>query len=379
MKLFNFNSVLIYTHHAPPQPSASSTRMLSLARYLRGRGFLVEFITTKEGPTSHDGFNIYRFKGRVELLYALRKHSPCPILVSSPPGTPAAEVAIVSRLLGYRVVVDIRDPFVSEAIKNGDLSPGLSTSVKLWLERSLFYSAHVLSYVSDSLRKEMEKRFGKPRCNYIIAPNGVDRNIFKYNEEIRRQSREELKFGNEAIFVYVGILGGKSLDHAFESLAPVLRKGAKLLMIAVLDEFSFPIYESLIAKALKLKISEQVIWHFNLSPEKVGFYLNGSDIGINPLPFNRSYCLPVKTFEFLACGVHPLNIVGKESALLEVFENTSLGTFCFSWEECTNSAFELIERVDEIRTLSLERANSAVNFDRQIANVLLSEALIIGS
>jgi glycosyltransferase involved in cell wall biosynthesis len=350
--------------------------MLSLARYLREQGVSVEFITTKPGAISHDGFSILRCKGRGELFLTLRKHPRCPILVSSPPGTPAAEVAAASRLLGYRVVVDIRDPFVSEALKNGDLSPGLSTLAKLWLERSLFYSAHVLSYVSDALRILMEDRFGSPRCSHIIAPNGVDRNTFNYDEETRSQSRKALNLGDEAVFIYVGILGGKSLDHAFKALAPALCKGAKLLMVAVLDEFSRPIYESLKAQAVELGISEQVTWSFNLTPEKVAYHLNASDIGINPLPFNRSYCLPVKTFEFLACGVHPLNIVSKDSALLEIFQDSKLGTFCFSWEECSKSACELIEKVGDIRSLATVRAKSAAQFDRQDANAVLTAALM---
>lgn len=376
MKSIKYDSVLIYAHHAPPQPSASSTRLLSLARYLKELGISVEFITSKKGPDIHEGFKIHRCKGRNGLVEILIKHSRSPILVSSPPGTPAAEVAAIARLLGYWVVVDIRDPFVSEALNNGDISPGLSTSIKLLLERSLFYSAHILSYVSNPLRIKMESHFGKPNPNYIIAPNGVDRNIFKYDIEIRQESREILGFGTIPVFIYVGILGGKSLDHVFNALAPVLKKGTKLLMVAVLDEFSIPIYESLKIQADDIGISDQIVWKFNATPDKVAFYLNASDIGINPLPFNRSYCLPVKTFEFLSCGVHPLNIVGKDNALLEIFEDSRLGTFSFSWEECTNNALELIERIDEIRSLAYERSESAIKFDRKDSNKILASALL---
>jgi glycosyltransferase involved in cell wall biosynthesis len=376
MKSFKRDKVLIYAHHVPPQPSASATRMLSLARFLREQGISIDFITTKPGPSYHDGFSIIRCKGRVELLRSLSNYARCPILVSSPPGTPAAEVAAVARVLGYRVVVDIRDPFVSEALKTGDLAPGLSTSVKLWLERSLLSSAHVLSYVSVALQELTEKRFGRPRCAHVIAPNGVDRSTFNFSEKFRIECRKALNFGEEAVFVYVGILGGKSLDKAFTALAPALRKGAKLLMIAVLDEFSKDIFDSLQKLALELGISDKITWCFNLNQEEVAFHLNGADIGINPLPFNRSYCMPVKTFEFLACGVYPLNVVANDSALLSMFKGNALGTFSFSWDDCSRIACELMERVNDLRILANERSESAALFDRKDANRALAAALM---
>lgn len=376
MSPLQYDRVLIYSHHAPPQPSASATRMLSLARHLRAQGITVDFLTTKPGPAYHDGFSIRRARGRAGLWRELREHPRCPIIVSSPPATPAAEVALVARFLGYRVVVDIRDPFVSEALKNGDLAPGPKTWAKLALEWSLFRSAHVVSYVSAPLRKLMNARFGAPNRPQIIAPNGIDRGIFHLDGTPRSERRRTLELGEGAIFVYVGILGGKSLDQAFDALAPALHAGAKLLMIAVLDEYSRPLQQALEAQARQLGVADQVIWRFNLSPEKVAEYLSACDIGLNPLPFNRSYCLPVKTFEFLACGVHPLNIVGKDSALREILDGGETSTFCFSWDECSRRALDMIDDLPRLRAGQVARARTATQYDRSKANSVLTDALL---
>lgn len=376
MKDISCNKVLIYAHHVPPQPSASSTRLLSLARYLKNQGILVEFLTTKSGPVSHEGFVIHRCSGRAELFRKIFTHARCPILISSPPGTPAAEVAALSRLLGYRVIVDIRDPFVSEALLNGDLSPGWRTWLKLGLERSMFYTAHKISYVSDALRILIEGRFELSNKSYVIAPNGIDCTIFNYTEESRNLARKKLGFENEVVFVYAGILGGKSLDKMLDAIAPVLLSGAKLLMIAVLDEFSTPIYKKLIKQAIDNCVDKNITWLFNLSSDEVAVYLNGSDIGINPLPFDRNYCLPVKTFEFLACGVYPLNIVGKQSALLEVFSDKELGAFCFSWDEFMQEANKMVLNISRIRSSAAFRANSATQFDRKHANIKIAGSLL---
>lgn len=376
MSPLQYDRVVIYAHHAPPQPSASATRMLSLARHLRDQGVTVDFLTTKPGPESHDGFHIRRARGRVGLWNELRRHPRCPIIVSSPPSTPAAEVAFIARFLGYRVVVDIRDPFVSEALKNGDLAPGPKTWAKLALEWSLFRSAHVVSYVSDPLRKLMDARFGAPRCPQILAPNGIDRGIFYLDDTPPSERRRALELGEGAIFVYVGILGGKSLDQAFAALAPALHAGAKLLMIAVLDEYSRPLQQALEAQAEKLGMADQVIWRFNLSPEEVAKHLSACDIGLNPLPFNRSYCLPVKTFEFLACGVHPLNIIGKDSALRDILDGGDTSTFCFSWDECSRRALDMIDDLPRLRAGQAERARTATQYDRSQANSVLTDALL---
>lgn len=350
--------------------------MLSLARYLRSQGVKVVFLTNKPGPETHDGFQILRCRGRAGLVREMLRHPRCPIMVSSPPATPAAEVAFFARIFGYRVVVDIRDPFVGEALKNGDLAPGPKTWAKLVLEWSLFRSANVVSYVSDALRNLMDVRFGAPNRPQVLAPNGVDRGIFHLDDTPRSDRRRALGLGEEAIFVYVGILGGKSLDNAFDALAPALRAGAKLLMIAVLDEYSRPLQQALEAQARELGVADQVVWRFNLSPEEVADHLSACDIGLNPLPFNRSYCLPVKTFEFLACGVHPLNIVGPDSALRSILDAGDTSTFCFSWEECSCRAREMIDDLPRLRAGQVARARLATKFDRRQANSVLTDALL---
>ena len=377
MEKFLKNKVLIYAHHAPPHPSACATRMLSLANHLRLQDIEVVFLTTKEGPKVHDGFSIERYSGRLALFQSLIKHTSCPILISSPPGTPSAEVAILTRILGYRVIVDIRDPFVSEALKNGELSRGLKTWLKLTLEWSLFRTAHAVSYVSTPLRLLMEAHFGNPNCPYVIAPNGIDTNTFNLDTRPLLERRELLEIGDEPLFIYVGILGGKSLDEAISALAPALNTGALLLMIVVVDEYSSPIQKSLAEKAESLGVNERIIWRFNLSQLSVNAHLAASDFGLNPLPFNRDYCLPVKTFEFLACGVYPVNIVSEKSALRSAVQNDAVTSFCDSWESFSELTVKLTKNVEYIRTQREVRAQYArLNHDRKHANDILAGTLL---
>jgi len=376
MASFSEDEVIIYSHHAPPHPSASATRMVSLADHLRSKGAKVTFLTSKAGPSSYNGYSIIRCRGRIGLVANLTKRTRSPILISSPPATPSAEVAIAARALGYHVVVDVRDPYVSEALKNGEIKPGIRSYIKLLLEKSLFRSAHSISYVSEPLRDNIHESFGLINRPEAIAANGVDTAIFYRDMEHRNAIRSGLKITDEALFVYAGILGGKSLDKAFSAIAPALRSGCRLLMIAVLDDFSRPVLESLQAQAEALGISDRIDWRFNLTLHDVAKHLNACDIGLNPLPFNRSYCLPVKTFEYLACGVYPLNVVGKDSALRTRFGDKVKMEFFEDWGSFSARTLELIKELPELRAGAESRANAASLFDRNDANTVLATALL---
>jgi len=368
--------ILIYAHYAPPYPSASATRMLSLARHLAHKGHQVKLLTSQPGPLLHEGQQIIRSTGRVGLMRVLWQHKRCPILISSPPGTPAAEVAMMARLLGYRVIVDIRDPYVSEALANGDIKPGIATGVRRWLEHTLFQVAHGISYVSEPLKKAMDRHFGRPRVPQVIAPNGIDTDIFYINLRDRQNARQELGLTTEPVFVYVGILGGKALDETFDALASALRQGAKLLVIGVLDQYSEPIKVRLQKLTATLGVESQVVWRFNASLREVAYFLNAGDIGVNPLPGTRSYCLPVKTFEYLSCGIYPLSIASGDSALSTMFPDESKGVLCTNWREYSLWAEKLTTRIDDVRAGAADRAEFAKQFDREKANKVLADLLI---
>ncbi len=282
----------------------------------------------------------------------------------------------MARLFGMRVIVDIRDPYVSEALANGEIAPGLKTNIKRWLESCLLKVANGLSYVSEPLRLTMNKHFSTPMAPYVIAPNGIDLDIFHLNPATRRHTRLELGAGDEPVFVYAGILGGKSLDKAIQSLAQPLRDGAKLLIIGVLDEHSKPIKEELEVISSRLGIYSNIIWRFNEPLDQVARLLNACDIGINPLPDTRLYCLPVKTFEYLACGLLPLCITGSNSALSALFPSDSTGVVCYDWAEFARQADKLASNIAIVRSQSLFRADFAKRFDRNIANRALSALLL---
>ena len=366
---------VLHAHYVPPHPSASATRMMSLARHLRAAGVDVTLLTMSEGPMSAEGFPIVRARNRIALMRWLARNPRCPILVSSPPATPAAEVAMAARALGYRVVVDIRDPFVSEALATGDLAPGLRSWIKFQLERRLLRAGHVVSAVSANLLEAMRRLTGARLEDGVVAPNGVDLDVFTRDEAARAEIRGRLGAGDAPVFVYAGILGGKELDRVLEHLAPTLARGARLLMIAIVDRHSEPLRRALDARAQELGVARHVTWVENADTREVARHLSAADIGLNPLPLKRAYCLPVKTFEYLACGLYNLAFGSADGALTQLLDEPVAGRVAHTWEEFSDQAARLARDVEELRRSVPERLVLATRYGRAAANRTLEECL----
>lgn len=367
---------VLYAHYMPPSPSASATRMSSLALHLRKQGCVVEMLTSQPGSIQSGELQITRCNGRAGLIWWLFKNPRCSILVSSPPATPAAEVAFFARLFGYRVIVDIRDPYVSEAIETGDLKPGLTTSIKYRLEKSLFRSAHVVSAVSDFLADALRRSMDIEPRKLVVAPNGVELRVFAYDASQREAVRSQLGVGNAPLFVYAGILGGKELDQVFSALADSLKAGAYLLLIGVVDEFSLPIKLRLQEQATQLGISQRVFWQQNLPLSEVSRFLSAADIGINPLPLKRAYCLPVKTYEYMACGLYNLCHAPAGGGLASLIDKPELGTVQTTWSNFAEKARELSLHILSVREGLKERINEAGKYSRSQANDVLTRELL---
>ncbi len=371
------DNIVIYAHYAPPHPSASATRMLSVAKYLRARGLRVIILTTMPGPSMlADGISVVRPRGRARLFLWLVRNAPKILLVTTPPATPAAEVAVLGRLLGARVIADIRDPYVSEAITNGDFSPGFKARMKGGLEWLLLRVANAHSVVSEALRDRMQELTKTRLSRAAIAQNGADEETFFIDDRARALVRTELNISDEPLFVYAGILGGKELHKVLRAMKPALEEGAVLLFVAIIDEYSAPIAQQLAQDAGDMGISDRVRWISNQSLESVARYLNASDVGINPLPQSRTYCLPVKTFEYMACGVFNLAYGGKGALSAVLRQEEVLGSIVYDWAEFGVQARRCVTDIAKIRHGRHQRARRALNFSRAEANERLTELLL---
>jgi glycosyltransferase involved in cell wall biosynthesis len=167
--------------------------------------------------------------------------------------------------------------------------------------QSLFFDKIIIQ--SSELK---EKLIGIRKLDKTaVVPIGYNAELFyRDSDEQKKSFRRELKLNeNEVISVYIGAISRfRKLDRLIEAFKFVTKKipGAKLLMIGNGNNFA-----SLKISAKKNGLEKNIIFLGKIPHEKIPKYLNIADIGISYIPINENYNYnpPLKTFEYLACGL----------------------------------------------------------------------------
>ena len=138
-----------------------------------------------------------------------------------------------------------------------------------------------------------------------VVPVGFNRKFFyPIGENEKRMMRSSLNIHkNHPVLVYCGVIAKmRQLDRLIEAFERVhqIYGASKLLMIGdgnALDEI----------KALdrSLQIEKSIIFTGRIPHDKVVNYIAMADIAVSYIPINENYHYnpPLKTFEYLACGL----------------------------------------------------------------------------
>jgi glycosyltransferase involved in cell wall biosynthesis len=138
-----------------------------------------------------------------------------------------------------------------------------------------------------------------------VVPVGFNRKFFyPIGENEKRMMRSSLNIHkNHPVLVYCGVIAKlRQLDRlimAFEKVYKIY-EDVKLLMVGDgndLDEIK--------ALARSLQIEKSIIFTGRIPHDQVVNYIGMADIGISYIPINENYHYnpPLKTFEYLACGL----------------------------------------------------------------------------
>lgn len=98
-------------------------------------------------------------------------------------------------------------------------------------------------------------------------------------------------------------------------------------------------------------------------------YFSAADIGLNPLPDAMDYCIPAKTYDYLACGLPILAKGPKESALRGLIEKNKIGFYFDSWTDLKSNFGKILR---EKKLISSMRNNcmrlAKKKFDRALSS-----------
>jgi glycosyltransferase involved in cell wall biosynthesis len=363
--------VAVTTHYARPEISAASRRISSLQSFLERNGYETRiFAPKKKGVGEVNG--VKRFGNFLSLLKSLRKFDT--VISTMPPGNISFKTAVACKLLRKPFILDVRDPWTEAQVILGNLKTGSITHrVRRWMELFCFRNAKQVLFVSDYLKNMMKQEFGLNETRLHTAINGYDPNVLKrkLNPEFRK------KFGKNPTIVYVGIVGGKELDKFIIECEKTLKqKKIHVVFILVQDKDSEHLIENIKEMVDDKGLSDQFLFLSNLNDEEICEYISSSDFGLNPLPSSLTYCLPIKTFEYMACGTPTISKGPETGPLAELHKKYDIGYYSASWKEFDLKLREAVQKRDLYKKKGIESMKVAERvFTRDKGNQIFLQVI----
>jgi glycosyltransferase involved in cell wall biosynthesis len=156
---------------------------------------------------------------------------------------------------------------------------------------------------SDELK---EKLLGIRRLKKTkVVPVGFNKNYFYPASENHKLTLREMlgiKDG-KIILLYIGTISKvRQIDRLILAFDKIVRQDRTIQMFMVGDGYGL---ESFKALSQQLKINENIIFTGKVEHRSMRDYICAADIGISFVPINENFTYnpPLKTFEYMACGI----------------------------------------------------------------------------
>nr|WP_255496519.1 glycosyltransferase family 4 protein [Thermococcus sp. MAR1] len=378
--------VIIFSQTFPPEKGGNSSRMGDLYKYLTEFGIEVIVISAvetypfgafprkfklikrdrniirlftyqpKKDASSIERvlyYTIFPFLASVWLI--VNKNTSDIILITTPPPQ-LYLVAFIGKLLGKKVVVDVRDMFLDVSINLGFINRGsLVERIFRFLESKALQKADAVTLVTPKIRRQLVEKYGIDPAKCYVIPNGVDLEIFKCNKSKRKlQMVYTGHFGHAQDFGT--FLEGYALLKENERVPLILAGGGETL-------------GDVLKNAEKLGIAKWIEHVGVLHRKEVVKLLCSSSIGVAPIKVDESlkYAIPSKIYEYLACGLPFIGVgVGE---INKIAEESGAGCVGRTPEEVAECIIKLLNsnlkklRIRALRYIKrFSRKNSAKKF-----------------
>lgn len=197
-----------------------------------------------------------------------------------------------------------------------------------------------------------------------IVPVGFDKNVlYPIAKDKKRRFRKNMNIHeSQPLLVFCGAISKfRQLDRLIRAFEKVHRtfNEAKLLVVGDGDDL-----ENLKNLAQYLQIESSIIFTGRVSHEQLVNYISMADIGISYVPIKESYTYnpPLKTFEYLACGL--LTIATKTDANCNIIKDGLNGILVDdSPEDISTTIIDLLRDRKSQVSLRENARNSIMSFD----------------
>jgi glycosyltransferase involved in cell wall biosynthesis len=283
-------------------------------------------------------------------------------VVSVPAGDTGLGALVACKLLKTKHVVDYRDEWEDYIISLTNSKVGKSFySVVKKLLASFYAKSQLVTAVTPNFMESLQSR---GVVSVRLVPNGADVTVFKqYGKNlIRRKLRLD---DDNFIIVYSGLIGGYyKLDTVIKALAKLLSLNKKIRLLMIGDGSDVP---NVLELSKNLNLTASVIY-LGVKNDKteIAEILSAGDVGVIPGFYTRGQ-LPVKFFEYCACGLPVIATVDEDSILAKLIKEREIGLTVPPMDE--EKLAEAIYRIydnDSFRAAAGKRARALIEekFDR---------------
>lgn len=327
--------IVILTQMFPPEMGAPSSRMQPIVRVLTARGHQVFVATGMPNYPAGTVFPGYRGKWfmreekdgytilRTAYYTVPRNQSKWPqlfsylsfipavfhsafragpvdvVFVTSPPIFPCAAAICLAWLRGARLVFDVRDLWPDEIVACGAGREG-SLPVRLirLLERWIYRASDLVSCTTQAFVETVVSR-GVDRRKTLLIPNGADLSVFRPLPRDNPVAAAD-SLGDGFVVMYCGLLG---IKHGLETVleaAQLLQSEKDISLVLVGNGARRLALEQFVAEHKM----QNVRFLGERDPQDLPWLLARADLCVTsllPEPYLEKI-LPVKIFEYMACG-----------------------------------------------------------------------------
>jgi len=407
-----------------PETSAGANRLMDVIKYMDVKKFDIYVLTRKTSDTPYKSVlriksslgtklvRIYRVPGisflswlnpfafigfflSTLVLLKIKKINIVLTTIPEPENVFGASLAI--NILKKPYIVDIRDLWENARIdfiesKHFPLRhKGIKEILKCYniLLKKIFIVTYRKSKALIVVTSEMAKIAKQRKLNkrIIVIPNAADTEIFKPLSEKEKRSLRK-KYGineNEIVVLFQGHLNPEyRLDQFIIALKKLVLMGQNNVSLLILgkapDWSEGKRILDYVTRKLGLEKKVRYLGYFR-DRKKVAEIVGMADIGIIPMDISPlwRYRVPLKFYEYMACGIPVIAFCSRESELCKVIEKYKCGYTVTESKKVVTALVNVLLRIignkEEINRLSKNAIKVSHVFNRKITTKLFERVI----
>ncbi|MEM0360267.1 MAG: glycosyltransferase [Candidatus Diapherotrites archaeon] len=324
--------IAIIAPYADPECGAAVIRVNAFKDYFLEKDWKVSIFAPKRHGTG-EANGVKRYGSVLDLFWILFSSDFKVVLGTSPPLTHNFFALLACKLSRKKFVLDAKDdPYVFEQMPSFFSVKGLKRRLYFLLRSLTYKNADLLFFLTDWDKKEAMERYKLKPEKCLLIPNGVDTSIVYFSAKARAETRAKLGIPENAkVLAYAGGIGDEEIPEMLKAIGCLEKEKIFLLMIVSVEKSQEQEFDSFLKKN---QCTEKIKVVKNAAYQEISHYLSAADIGIVPWPEKYYTSLPVKVFDYLACGLY-LAVKGpKKGALKEFFHRNPLaGDYAENWTD----------------------------------------------